>query len=145
MTPTDLKNEFYRDRTAHVYYDADLDTLFLKYLGRVANDQHFVTINTAVLMAFQKLHTQKFVADIRKMGIISLFSQQWVLNNLLPNMIMHLKGKTLFHAQLLDPGEILSKVSGSNIKNRSKQIAEGFEVVQFTDENEMKDFLKNWQ
>jgi hypothetical protein len=137
--------EFYKDNTASVYYDHEIDTLVLKYLGKVSNDEQFILINSAVLEAFQSLNTQKFVADIQKMGIISLKSQQWVLQNLLPGMISHLKGKKLFHAQLLDKSEILSKVSAGNIKNKSKEVAKDFEVVQFYDEGEMRDFLINWK
>jgi hypothetical protein len=137
--------EFYKDNTAIVYHDPEVDTLFLKYLGKVANDEQFIVINSAVLKAFQSLDTQKFVADIRKMGIISVPSQQWVVNNLLPGMIGHLKGKKLFHAQLLDKTEIFSKVSAGNIKAKSKQVDKDFEVVQFDDEREMREYLKDWK
>ncbi len=126
-----------------MYYDAALDTLFLVYTGKVQNDQHFITINTAVLAAFTKLNTQKFVADIRKMGIISVASQNWVIANLLPGMVKHLNGKMLYHAQVVDPSEILSKVSGNNIKGRSNQVAEGFEVVQFSDTEKLTEYLKS--
>lgn len=133
--------EFFKDKSAHVYYDAVLDTLFLVYTGKVQNDQQFITINTAVLAAFTKLNTQKFVADIRKMGIISVASQNWVIANLLPGMVKHLNGKMLHHAQVVDPSEILSKVSGNNIKGRSSQVAEGFEVVQFSDTEKLNEYL----
>lgn len=133
--------EFFKDKSAHVYYDAVLDTLFLVYTGKVQNDQQFITINTAVLAAFTKLNTQKFVADIRKMGIISVASQNWVIANLLPGMVKHLNGKMLYHAQVVDPSEILSKVSGNNIKGRSSQVAEGFEVVQFSDTEKLNEYL----
>lgn len=134
--------EYYKDTTAKVYYDADLDTLFLEYLSKVQNDEQFIRINTAVLNAFTQLSTIKFVADIRRMGIISINSQKFVVDKLLPGMIKHLKGKRLFHAQLLDPSEVFSKVSASNIKNKSRQVADGFDVMQFTDVNEMKAYLK---
>ncbi len=134
--------EFYSDSTAKVYYDPELDTLFLEYIGKVQNDQQFITINTAVLEAFKSLNTQKMVADIRKMGIISVNSQKWVVDHLLPGMIKHLNGKRLFHAQLLDPSEIFSKVSASHIKNNSKKVDEGFDVMQFSDENELKTYLR---
>ena len=60
--------EFYKDASAKVYYNPELDTLFLEYLDKVQNDEHFTQINTAVLQSFGQLKTQKFVADIRKMG-----------------------------------------------------------------------------
>lgn len=137
--------EFYKDATATVYYDPEIDTLFLEYTGKVRNDDHFIAINTAVLNGFKSLTTQKFVADIRRMGVISVNSQQWVVENLLPGMVSHLKERRLFHAQLLDPKEVFSKVSASNIKNKSKQVATDFDVMQFTDSSEMKEYLKNWK
>lgn len=137
--------EFFKDNSARVYYDQELDTLFLEYTNKVLNDEHFILINTAVLNAFKSLSTQKFVADIRKMGLISVASQKWVLDNLLPGLIKHLEGKTLFHAQLLDPSEILAKVAASNIKNKSTTVAEGFHVEQFSDRNEMVARLKSWK
>jgi hypothetical protein len=137
--------EFYSTSVAKVYYDEVKDVLFLEYVSKVLNDAQFVEINSAVLEAFKHLSTQRFVADIRKMGIIGVASQQWVLTNLLPGMIAHLKGKTLFHAQLLDPKEVLSKVSGSNIKNKSQQVLEGIEVVQCTDVESLNAQLKSWK
>jgi hypothetical protein len=134
--------EFYKDAVAKVYFDPTLNTLFLEYLSKVPNEETFIAINTALLKAFVSLNTQKFVADVRKMGIISLKSQQWVLNNLLPGMIKHLKGKKLYHAQLLDPSEILSKVSANNIKDKSTTVATDFEVRQFSNDNDLKAYLK---
>lgn len=135
--------EFYKDNTARVYYDPELDTLFLEYLSKVPGDEAFVTINTAVLKAFTQLQTQKFVADIRKMGVISLNSQKWVVANLLPGMVKHLKGQRLFHAQLLDPNEVFAKVSASGIKKQSKEVAEDFDVMQFFDAEEMRAYLRD--
>ncbi|MEM6841051.1 MAG: hypothetical protein AAF632_02390 [Bacteroidota bacterium] len=134
---------FYESKTARVYYDSKLDALFLEYLRGVKNHPEFVEINSAVLEAFQKLDTQKFVADIRRMGIISLQSQQWVVENLLPGMIGCLNGKTLYHAQFLDPSEVFSKVSGSNIKKKSSDEIEGFELKQFLDRESLESYLKN--
>ncbi|HEY8934024.1 MAG TPA: hypothetical protein VIM65_02345 [Cyclobacteriaceae bacterium] len=134
--------EFYFDKTAKIYYDSDLDTLFLEYLNKVSSDDQFININTALLNAFRSLQTHKFIADIRKMGIISIEAQNWVVNNLLPGMIKHLAGKTLFHAQLLDSAEILSKVSANQVKNKAAKTKEKIEVMQFTNREEMIEFLK---
>ena len=123
---------FFESPTASIYYEEELDTLFLVYLGRVRNDQEFVEINTNVLNAFKTLHTTKFAVDLRKMGVISLASQKWVVDNLLPGMIKHLNGKRLLHAQLLDPSEIFSKVSASNIKNKSTVLESSFDLLQFS-------------
>lgn len=133
--------DFYNNHFASVFYDESLDALFLRYTAKVPNEEQFIIANEAVLKAFTALNTTKFVADIRKMGIISLGSQEWVLNNLIPGMIKHLNGKTLFHAQLLDASEIMSKVSAGNIKNKSSKLVQGIELVQFTSEDELQQHL----
>ena len=130
--------EYFKDDSARIYYDQDLNTLFLEYTGRVKNETHFIEINTALLNSFRELDTRKFVADIRKMGVISINSQRWVVDVLLPGLMDHLKGKKLYHAQLLDPSEIFSKVSAANIKNKSAVADEGFQVHQFSDEEELR-------
>jgi hypothetical protein len=126
-----------------VYYDQSLDTLYLEYTNRVPNDEQFIVVNQAVLDAFTQLNTQKFVADIRKMGIISISSQNWVVKNLLPGMFSHMKGKKLYHAQFIDASEIMAKVSAANIKNKSAEVAKDFEVRQFSNEAELKAYLKS--
>jgi len=134
--------EYFKNNFAKVYYDETQDALFLEYTAKVPNDEQFIIVNQAVLDAFTKLNTQKFVADIRKMGIISVTAQGWVLKNLLPGMLKHLKGKKLFHVQFLDASEILSKVSAANIKNKSSQVAIDFEVKQVSSDVELKAYLK---
>ena len=133
--------EFFKNSFARIFYDKELNTLFLEYLSKVPNDEQFIVVNKAVLDAFQKLETQKFVADIRKMGIISLNSQNWVVQNLLPGMLKHLKGKKLYHAQFLDASEVMAKVSAANIKSKSQKVAADFEVVQCTSDKELKAYL----
>lgn len=135
--------ELFKTNFARIYYDESLDALYLEYTSKVPNDDQFILVNQAVLDAFVKLKSQKFVADIRKMGIISLASQSWVVNNLLPGMLKHLKGKKLYHAQFLDASEIMAKVSAANIKNKSEQVAKDFEVKQFSNEEELKNYLKS--
>ena len=135
--------EYFSSKTAKVYYDAELDTLFLEYSGKVGSDNEFITINTAVLEAFKTLDTHRFVADIRKMGIISVNAQQWVERVLLPGMFTHLKGRALRHAQFLDPKEIFSKVSGTNIKARTEnKVHDGFYLEQFSSRTELEDYLR---
>lgn len=132
---------YFESDTALVYYDEDLDAIFLKYLGNVKDTSEFIQINTELLHAFKQLETQKFVADIRKMGIISLEAQNWVVENLIPGMSEHLEGKPLHHAQLIDPNEVFAKVSGSNIKNKVGKEEDGFAVRQFSDESELSAYL----
>ena len=133
--------EFFRHKSAIVYYDESRNALFLKYLGKVYGDDQFIEINTAVIDAFKQLSTNKFVADIRDMGVISLNSQKWVIENLFPSLVGHLNGQKLYHVQLLDPSEVFAKVSGTNIRNKSADVQEGFEVHQVTSEDELDEYL----
>lgn len=130
---------FFENESACVFYDTNLNTLFLQYKNKVKSLEEFIEVNRNVLEAFTQLQTPNFVADIRKMSIISLEAQQWVLDNLFPGLLKHLKGKPLFHAQLLDPGEIMSKVAASNLKKKTSEI--GFTIVQFGDEQSLTEKL----
>ncbi|HAA10568.1 MAG TPA: hypothetical protein DCE41_02275 [Cytophagales bacterium] len=139
---TEQVQAFYETDIAKVYYDTALDTLFLEYTGKVTSHKQFVQINTEVLNAFRQLRTQKFVADIRRMGVIAVDSQQWVGEVLLPGMFEHLKGRPLHHAQFLDEKEIFSKISGTNIQRRTEnKVHDGFHLYQFADRQELEDFL----
>jgi hypothetical protein len=133
---------FFEDKSAKVYYDLELDSLFLEYTDKVVNHEQFVTINTAVLNAFQKVHTKKCVADIRKMGVISIESQKWVSSDLIPGMMKHLGGEIPVVVQLLDESEIFSKIAANRIKEKVKDDKKGFQVMQFTDRKKMETYLK---
>jgi hypothetical protein len=133
---------FFENKSAKVYYHSDLDALFLEYTDKVANHEQFVAINTAVLHAFLKLQTTKFVADIRKMGVISIESQKWVVDVLLPGMIKHLSPKDLIHVQFMDEAEIFSKIAAKKIKDNSSQAIKGIQISQFSDRAKMEAYLK---
>ena len=135
---------FFENRSAKVYYHSDLNTLFLEYTDKVANHEQFIVINTAVIEAFLKLQTNKFVADIRKMGVISIESQKFVVDHMLPKMTNHLNGKNPVVVQLMDKSDIFVKVAADKIKDQSKNQRKGFEVMQFSDRANMEAYLKNF-
>ncbi|WKK81994.1 hypothetical protein [Marivirga arenosa] len=132
---------FFENDSACVYYDENLDALFLQYKSKVKTMDEFILINGSVVQAFKQLNTTNLIADIRKMGIISLDAQDWVLNNLFPPVLEHLNGKKLFHAQLLDPSEIMSKVAASNLRKKTSAI--GFTIEQFGDEQSLIEKLQS--
>ncbi|MFQ3213482.1 MAG: hypothetical protein ACJAT1_001460 [Marivirga sp.] len=134
---------FFENESACIFYDQPLDTLVLQYKSKVKNLDDFIEVNKNALEAFKKLNTTNFVADVQKMNIISLEAQQWVLNNLFPGIIKHLNGRKLYHAQLLDPKEIMSKVAASNL--RKKTTAIGFTIEQYGDEQSLIDKLKSFK
>lgn len=136
-----MDSVFFENQYAKVYFDKDFNTVFLEYKSKVPSHKDFLAVNEKVINCFQNHQTQKFVADIRKMGIISLESQQWVADVLLPTLLKHLKGKSLIHAQFLDEKDVMVKVSANGVKKRSAQTIENFELHQFSDWNELKKFL----
>ena len=134
---------FFENKSARVYYHSDLNALFLEYTDKVISHEQFMVINTAVLQAFLKLQTTKFVADIRKMGVISIESQKWVVENLLPGMIKHLSPKDLIHVQFMDEAEIFSRIAANKIKDKSNQAIKGLQISQFSDHAKMEAYLKS--
>ena len=77
------------------------------------------------------------------MGVISIESQKWVVDNLVPGMIKHLGGQMPVVVQLLDESEIFAKVAANKINERIKQDKVGFHVMQFTDRKAMETYLKS--
>jgi len=134
---------FFENKSARVYYHSDLNALFLEYTDKVISHEQFMVINTAVLQAFLKLQTTKFVADIRKMGVISIESQKWVVENLLPGMIKYLSPKDLIHVQFMDEAEIFSRIAANKIKDKSNQAIKGLQISQFSDRAKMEAYLKS--
>lgn len=133
---------FYNDEVAKIYYHSDLDALFLEYKAKVPNDDYFMKVNTETLNAFLSLNTNAFVADVRKMGILSVNAQKWIVEVMLQKMADHLKGKHFIHLQIIDATETLSKISAGNIRYKSRNIVNGFEVLQFGDNASLETYLK---
>ena len=112
-----MKN--YDNQYATVEYDAKDDVLILSYHSPPPADE-FMKINQHLLSRFQSLSTNKFYVDSRKMGTITPENKQYIMEVLLPEMISHLKGQTLYHVQILSD-EIFTKASADNIRKESKK------------------------
>ncbi|WP_333819959.1 hypothetical protein [Ohtaekwangia sp.] len=136
-------HQFFENQSAKIYYDSNLGAMVLEYTNRVVNHEQFVVINTALLEAYKKQRATKFVADIRKMGVISIESQKWVVDILLPGLVKHLNGKSPVVVQLLDESEVFARIAGNNIKQKSVDIAKDFQVIQFIDRTKMEAYLRS--
>jgi hypothetical protein len=134
-----LTKEFYSADFVRVFHDEDINALCVKYFQRVPSDKHFIPVVNAMLEGFKQLNTQKFMADIRKMGVLGIDSQSLIITKPLPGMISHLQGRKLYHVQLIDPGEIMAKVTANNVKHKSKN--ESVEIVQFIDERKAMSYM----
>lgn len=126
---------------ASIFYDNDLETLFLSYKGPVKDHDDFVKINYAVLSAFKKYNTQKFAVDVRDLELLDLKSQNWIRDVLFTGMIEHLNGRGLYHAQLIDEDKILSKLAATNIKIKAADLEDGINIEQFSSETAMREKL----
>ena len=136
-----MNTPYFENNIAKVFYDTKLNTVFLEYKAKAPTQNDFVEINTKAMECFRSFKTQKFVADIRKMGILSLEAQQFVVDKVLPALISHLAGKPLIHAQLLDEKEIMAKVSANNVKQKSAKAIENFQLHQFYTTADLEKFL----
>lgn len=136
--------EYFKNDYATVF-QKDGDITVLKYFKKVPSHEHFLEVNKPVIEAFKAKPTQIMIADIRDMGILSIESQKWVSNTLLPTLLDLLKGKTLYHAQLLNSSEILSKVSANNVKRYAQSITSNFVMVQFDSEESMNSGVEDFR
>lgn len=134
--------EFYSADFVKVFYDTETDALWVKYFQKVPSDKHFVPVLEAMLNGFISLKTQRFVADIRKMGVLGIDSQKLIVSKLLPGMIHHLQGKKLYHAQLLDAHEITAKIVANNVVKRCTS-NESMEIVQCFSERKVIDYIQS--
>jgi hypothetical protein len=132
---------FFKNKSAVIYYDPTLDALVVEYLDKITSNEQFIEINTEAKNAFEKLSTRKVVADIRRMGVISIESQNWILNNFIPAVIKHLNGEKPIFAQLINESDIFSKVAGSNVKRKSDN--QDLNTTQFTNRKQMEAYLKS--
>lgn len=136
-----MTKEFYKTDFVSVFYDEDTHALWVKYFHKVPSDKHFIPVVDAMLKGFKLSNTQRFMADIRKMGVLGIDSQSLIVTKLIPCMINHLNGKKLYHAQLIDPGEIMGKVAANNVKRKAEN--ESIEIVQFVNERDAIAYIKS--
>lgn len=135
--------QFFSQKNALIYYHPEFDAYFLEYTNEVYSHYEYSEINRAALNAFTKHHTTKFVTDTRKINEISVESQRWVFDHILPDMQKYLHEKRLVYIQLLSPNqsELFFKHARGQRRDRSFEV-NGIRVFPFTDEAEMKEYLK---
>jgi lipopolysaccharide biosynthesis glycosyltransferase len=130
------KTEFFKNDYATVFQQ-DGDTTVLQYFKKVPDHETFLAVNEAIIDGYKKKPTQILVADVRNMGILSVDAQKWVSNTLIPTLIELLNGKTLYHAQFLNPNEVLSRLSANNVKRFSEALTSNFVLMQFGTQEEL--------
>lgn len=109
--------EKFENDFASIYFDNALDAIVLKF-KKQAPPNDFINVNQKLLELFKTLNTNKFLVDARNIGIVSVEGQKWVVENLFPGMLSHLKGRKLYHVQIV-PKEVFGKVASSNIRSKA--------------------------
>ena len=132
--------ELYKDfHSASIYFDKEVNTLFLQYKEEVKSFEEFQEINQAATKGYQHFKTYKFVADARKMGKLPAECRDYVNNVMIPELFDTATGGDFYLAQLLDSSEIMSKVAAHIIKTGSKEVVD---IEQFSDQETLYKRLK---
>lgn len=101
----------------------------------------FIETNDIVLKEFKKLNINRFLVDPSRMGVVSPEGQRYVATKLLPEMLNHLKGGNLFHAQVLPQEDVFAKFAAQNIRQKSIQEVPHLTIVQFSTIEEARRWL----
>jgi hypothetical protein len=133
----------HEDAFSTIGYDQELDALTLQF-KKQAPTQDFINLNKKAVEFFLKLNTNKFYVDTRKIGVVSLEGQKFVIDEVFPRMLAHTKGRKFYHVQVINPSEVFGKVAASNIKNKAslKRADEKLIIESFDCEIEAKAWLK---
>lgn len=136
--------EKFENEYAAIFYDKDLDAIILQF-KKQAPASDFIKVNQQLLDSFKKLKTNKFLVDARNIGLVSVEGQKWVVDNLFPGMLAHLKGQKLYHVQVV-PKEVFGKVASSNIRTKAAktQPDEKLIIESFDSEQLAKDWLRSF-
>ncbi len=141
-----MKNTLFQSEVADIYHDTDLDALVLEYKNPVKGYDNFVSINEEALKHYKTINVNKFIADIRLMGVISVESQSWLAENIVPKLISASRGGVLHLAQYMDEKDIFVKVAANSVKSRSeKNLSDNKNFIwhQYTNKIEMENWLKS--
>lgn len=135
--------EKFENDFASIFFDKELDAIVLKFKKQAPPDE-FINVNQKLLDLFKTLNTNKFLVDARNIGIVSVEGQKWVVDNLFPGMLGHLKGRKLYHVQII-PKEVFGKVASSNIRSKaaSTQPETNLVIESFESEQLATEWLKN--
>lgn len=135
--------QFFSQKNARIYYYPEFDAYFLEYTNEVYSHHEFAEINRAALNAFTKHHTSKFVIDTRKINVANNEYQKWIFDYIFQEIQAYFNDRCLVYIQLLSQSqsELFCTHRRKQKRNRSFEV-NGIRVFPFTDEAEMKEYLK---
>jgi len=125
---------------AVIQRNAEINAIELIF-KRKSGIEDFIETNNTLLEEFKKLNVNRFLVDPTKMGVVSTEGQHYVATRLLPEMIRHLNGKNLYHAQVLPQEDVFAKYAAQNIKQKSSQQLPHLFIAQFGNINEARQWL----
>lgn len=131
----------FENQFATIEYDANVDSLNLIYKANPRYED-FIVANEKFLEEFTKRDKFRFLVDARKMGVIGIDAQNYIIQKFIPSLMAHMKGKTLYHVQVVPQNEVFAKVAANNIKSKSEREVKGFVIRQFFIEAEAKEWLR---
>ena len=137
---TDSK-ELFKNEHVKIYYDDELEAIFMKYLTKITKHEQVLEANEQLLKAIKKSGAHKFAVDIRNVGVMPLKSQKHVADEFFPAVVEAAKGKHVYHAQLLNKADAFETYAISSINKKSEVVGNLLEVASFSDIDDLKSYL----
>ena len=126
---------------AIIQLNMEIDTLELIFKRKLVFNQ-FIETSDAVINEFKKLDVNRFLVDPSNMGVLSPEGQRYVATKSLPEMINHLNGRYLFHAQVLPQKDVFARYASQNIRQKLiQELPHRLTIGQFNTIDEARNWL----
>ncbi len=138
------KKLFFDNDYVTIGYNVSMDALVISY-KRYGKEEEFVDVNKKLIDVYQDIKSGKCIADIRKMGVISVRAQQLIGEVIIPSLVEISPDNTLYHAQIITQ-DIFVKVAAMKVKatSEAQSLRKGKVVVQqFIKEEDANNWLLN--
>lgn len=113
-----FENEF-----IEIIYDEELKVLSFVYKVQPQSDK-FMELNQKFLDEFKTLDCNKILINAIEIKLVSVENQNWVANTMIPEMLKHINGRKLYHAQILN-SDAFVQFAAHNIQKKSMKKDEG--------------------
>ncbi len=132
--------EFYNDERAIIGFDKDADFTFMKYKEHVDSDQFISTHKKVVeMLTKMDMYSGKHLVDTKVLKTVSLESQKWVAENVIPLIQQKSKNSKAKIALILSE-DVFGSFAVKNISKKADAISE---THFFNNYDEAITFLKN--
>lgn len=107
----------FENEIVDIIYDEELRILSLVYKEKPKGD-HFIAVNQKFIEVFKTLDCNKILINAIVIKVVGVENQNWVAHTMIPELLKHIKGKTLFHAQILN-SDAFVQFAARNIEKKS--------------------------